>query len=75
MTATINIFLILSVDDLHALIAANLYQIDATVSFKQHIYNIKEDDERIEVVLILSNPSSTAITVEVFGTDESATGK
>jgi len=57
------------------LIPATLYLIDATVSFEQYTYNVHEDDGEIEPVLVLSNPSSTAITVEVFSTDGSATGK
>ena len=47
----------------------------ATVSFEQLTYTADEDDEKIELVLVLSNPSSSVITVQVFSTDGSATGK
>ena len=57
------------------LIAATLYLIDATVSFEQHTYNVHENDGKVEPVLVLSNPSSTAVTVKVLSTDGSATGK
>ena len=57
------------------LVPTNFYLIDVTVNFEQQTYNVNEDDGKVEPVLILSNPSSTAITVEVFSTDGSATGK
>ena len=57
------------------LVTANLCLIAANVSFEQQTYNVNETDGQIEPVLVLSNPSSTAITVEVFSTDGSATGK
>ena len=46
-----------------------------TIAFEHRIYNVNEDDERVDFVLVLSNPSSSAITVKVFNTDGSATGK
>ena len=46
----------------------------ATVAFNQPIYNVEEDNGFVQFELILSNPSSTNITVELFGTDGSATG-
>ena len=54
---------------------ANPYLIDATVKFEQPTYNVSESDGRVEPVLVLSNPSSSVITVQVFSTDGSATGK
>ena len=54
---------------------ANFYLTAATVSFAQLTYNVNEDDEIVEPVLVLSNPSSSVITVQVFSTDGSATGK
>ena len=54
---------------------ANVYLIDVTVSFEQSTYTVIEDDGRVEPVLVLSNPSSSVITVQVFSTDGSATGK
>ena len=52
-----------------------LLYIAATVSFEQLVYNVNETDEGVEPVLVLSNPSSSVITVQVFSTDGSATGK
>ena len=45
------------------------------VTFTQSTYNVDEDDGPVQPVLILSNPSSTDITISVFSTDGSATGK
>ena len=47
----------------------------ATVSFENLNYTADEDDEIVEPVLVLSNPLSSVITVQVFSTDGSATGK
>ena len=41
----------------------------------QSTYNVDEDDGSAQPVLVLSNPSSTDITISVFSTDGSATGK
>ena len=57
------------------LLIANLYLVDATVNFERQTYTVNEDDINIEPVLVLSNPSSSVITVQVFSTDGSATGK
>ena len=46
-----------------------------TVMFEQTTYSVDEDDGPAPPVLVLSNPSSTEITVEVFNTDGSATGE
>ena len=45
------------------------------VNFEQMTYNIDEDNGLVQPVLVLSNPSSTTITIEVLSIDESATGK
>ncbi|XP_065885723.1 hemicentin-1-like isoform X3 [Dysidea avara] len=45
-----------------------------TVSFEQSTYNVDEDDGPAQPVLVLSNPSSTNIIVQVFNIDGSATG-
>ena len=39
------------------------------------MYSVNEDDKLVQPVLILSDPLSTNITVEVFSTDGSATGE
>ena len=43
--------------------------------FEQPRYSVDEDDGPAQPALILSNPSSTDITVQVTSTDGSATGK
>ncbi|XP_065899383.1 adhesion G-protein coupled receptor V1-like [Dysidea avara] len=45
-----------------------------TINFNQSTYNVDEDDGPAQPVLVLSNPSSTDITISVFSTDRSATG-
>ena len=51
------------------------YYLAPTLSFKLSTYIINESDELVELVLLLSNPSSTDITLQVLTTDGSATGK
>lgn len=46
----------------------------ATVTFSQSVYNVKEDSRFVQLELFLSYPSSANITVELLGTDGSATG-
>ena len=43
--------------------------------FNQSTYSVDEDDGPAQPLLILSNSSSTDITVEVTNTDGSATGE
>ena len=38
-------------------------------------YKVNENDGQAQPVLVLSNPSSTDITISVFSTDGLATGK
>ena len=52
-----------------------LFYIAATVHFNQSSYSVNENNSPAQSVLVLSNPSSADITVTVFSTDESATGK
>ena len=47
----------------------------ANVSFERHTYSVNETDGKVETALVLSNPSSTVVTVGVFTTSGSATGK
>ena len=47
----------------------------ATVIFKHPLYSVDEGDMIVNPVLVLSNPSVTDITVQLFSTDGSATGK
>ena len=43
--------------------------------FTETTYNANEDDGSVTIGLVLSDPSSTSTTVEVFNTDGSATGE
>ena len=44
------------------------------VRFEQSTYSVDEDDGPAQPVLVLSDPSSMTFNVEVFNTDETATG-
>ena len=57
------------------MIIGSFYFIAATVRFEQPTYNVNEVDGIVKPVLVLSNSSSSVITVQVFSTDGSATGK
>ena len=46
-----------------------------TVSFSQSTYSVDEDDGLVQPVLVLSNPSSTVITLKVKSKDIIATGE
>ena len=46
-----------------------------TVMFNQSMYSVNEDAGPVQPVLVISNPSSTDITVQVTNTDGSATGE
>ena len=47
----------------------------SVVKFNQPVYNVDEDDELVQPKLILSNPSSTDITVQVYDDRVIATSK
>ena len=49
--------------------------LDIFVSFNQSTYSVDEDDGPAQPVLVLSDPSSTDITVQVESNDITATGK
>ena len=46
-----------------------------TVRFNQSMYSVNENEGPAQPTLVLSNPSSTDITVQVTNTDGSATGE
>ena len=46
----------------------------ATLDFDQSVYSVDENNGVVQVTVVLSNPSSSDITVQVFTTDGSATG-
>ena len=49
--------------------------IDVTVIFNQLLYSVNEDDGPAQPVLVLSNPSSTDITVQARDTQNTATSE
>ena len=52
-----------------------LIEIVAIVHFSQSTYSVNEDDGVVQPVLVLSNPSSTDITVQVRDNSNTATGE
>ena len=51
------------------------YSIVVTISFEQSAYSINESHGSLTAVLLLSNPSSFDITVQVTDTNNTATGE
>ena len=49
--------------------------LDTTVEFSNSIYSVDEDSGSARLLLLLSNPPSTNITIEVFNTNITALGK
>ena len=49
--------------------------LDVTVTFSQSTYSVSEGAKTAQIVLILSNPSSTDITVVVYNTNGIAFGE
>ena len=49
--------------------------LDITVSFNQSTYSVNEDAGTAQLLLMLSNPSSTDITVVVYNTNRTAFGE
>ena len=47
----------------------------ATIKFNQSWYSIVEGNKPVKPTLVLSNPSSTVITIQVGNVDGNATGK
>ena len=52
-----------------------LFCIAIIIIFNQSTYSVDEDDGPAQPVLVLSNPSSTVITVQVRSNDITATGE
>ena len=46
-----------------------------TVSFNQSTYSVNENSGPVQPVLVLSNPSTIDITVEIMNNDNTAIGK
>ena len=51
------------------------FGIDITVNFNQSLYNVGESNSPVQPVLVLTNPSSTDITVQIRNNDITATGE
>ena len=49
--------------------------LEATVSFNQSLYSIEENEGPAQLVLVLSYPSSTDITVTITDNGSTAMGK
>ena len=49
--------------------------VDATVSFSHPTYDVNEGNGLVQLILTLTNPSSSVINLQVLNTDGSATGK
>ena len=53
-----------------------MYNVAAiTVFFNQSSYNVVESDGSVQLVLVLSNSSSTDITINIFNNNGSAFGE
>ena len=53
----------------------SLFVLATIVMFNQSMYNVDEDTGPAQLILVLSNPSSSDITVQVITEDGSATGE
>ena len=53
----------------------NVYFLAIDVFFNESTYTIDENSTHVQPVLILSNPSSTDITVQVTDNNDTATGE
>ena len=52
-----------------------LFFVAITLEFSLSTYNVYEDDGSIQVLLVLSNPSSFEIIADVFSAGDSAIGE
>ena len=51
-----------------------VYHIDVAVHFMKSRYVVVENNGAVQLVLVLTKPSSTEITVEIMNNDITATG-
>ena len=58
-----------------AIMSTISYLLVATISFDQLSYKVSETDGEVQGVLVLSNPSSTDITIEIVNMNIDAMGK
>jgi len=52
-----------------------LLNVVVIIRFNQSRYNVDEDNVQTQLVLVLTSPPSTNITVEIFGNGETAVGE
>ena len=57
------------------ILLVSLFQLAPSVNFGQSTYGIDEDKGPLQLMLILSNPSTSNITIRVFSNDGSAAGE
>ena len=53
----------------------NDFLVAITISFNELIYFVNESNETVELLVILSNPSATDITVHIMSSNVTATSK
>ena len=58
-----------------AIMSTISYLLVATVSFDQLSYKVSEKDGEVQVMLVLSNPSSTDITIEIVNMNINTMGE
>ena len=58
----------------HIIYYVSIYHTAATVSFNQSMYIVIENEGPVQPVIVLSNPSSTDVTVQVTDGGGTATG-
>ena len=51
-----------------------IYLVVATISFNKSAYSVNENEGPVQLALVLSNPSSTDVTVQITDERGSATG-
>lgn len=68
------VFLNLIILCVHVYNILYVYHLVTTVSFEQSTYRVNENDGLVQITLILSNPSSSNITVQVTSNDNTAKG-
>ena len=51
------------------------FRTDPTISFNQSTYNVAEDNGLAQPILVLSNPSSLDVTIQVLDNSVTATRK
>ena len=58
----------------HIIYYVSVYHTATTVSFNQSMYIVIENEGPVQPVIVLSNPSSTDVTVQVTDRGGTATG-